>query len=110
MENPPFFVDFPIDHNTVQAIPEIAMKWYAHDVFSLLDAKIDNAKDLNGIYLDIGMNDELGMEQAYPFLIQKLDAYGVEYTYETFNGGHFTNAFERLAISLEFCSNSMNPQ
>ena len=107
MENPPFYVDFPIDHNTGQAIPEIAMKWYAHDVFSMLDTKVDNVKSLKGIYLDIGMSDELGMEQAYPFLIQKLDAYGVEYTYAPFEGGHFTHAFERLAVSLEFCSNSM---
>lgn len=109
LDNPPFFVDFPIDHATGAPIPEVAMKWYAHDVFNMLDTYSDNFKSLNGIYLDIGMSDELGMDEAYPFLIQKLDAYGVEYTYAPFEGGHFTNAFERLAVSLEFCSDSMNP-
>ena len=103
----PFGVDLPMEYPSGAVIPEVAAKWYAHDVFNLLDSHIDNFRSLKGIYMDIGMNDELGMQAAYPFLIQKLDAYGVDYTYETFNGGHFTNAFERLATSLEFCSNSM---
>ncbi|MBT8321171.1 MAG: hypothetical protein KJO90_05820 [Eudoraea sp.] len=106
---PPFFVDFPIDYDTGAPIPEVAMKWYSHDVFTMLDTYIVNFNSLDGIYMDIGMNDELGMQLAYPFLIQKLDAYGVDYAYETFNGGHFTNAFERLAVSLEFISDTMNP-
>ncbi|MCE2613536.1 prolyl oligopeptidase family serine peptidase [Flavobacteriaceae bacterium D16] len=109
LDNPPFFVDFPIDYNTGAPIPEVAMKWYANDVFTMIDSYLENFKSLDGIYLDIGMNDELGMQMAYPFLVQKLDAYGVDYTYETFNGGHFTSAFERLGVSLEFISDTMNP-
>ena len=109
LENPNFFVDLPFEYPTGDVVPEVAMKWYAHDVFSMLDTYVDNFKSLDGIYMDIGLNDELNMDEAYPFLTQKLDAYGVDYTYETFNGGHFTNSFERLAVSLEFCSNSMNP-
>ncbi len=109
LDNPPFFVDFPIDYATGAPIPEVAMRWYAHDVFNMLDTYIDNFKSLDGIYLDIGSGDELGMDAAYPFLIQKLDAYGVQYTYQNFNGGHFTNTFERLAVSLEFCSDTMHP-
>ena len=109
LENPNFYVDLPFEYPTGDVVPEVAMKWYAHDVFSMLDTYVDNFKSLDGIYMDIGLNDELNMDEAYPFLTQKLDAYGVDYTYETFNGGHFTNSFERLAVSLEFCSNSMNP-
>ncbi|NND80067.1 MAG: hypothetical protein HKN53_09215, partial [Maribacter sp.] len=57
----------------------------------------------------LGLYDEVGLGLAYPFLIQKLDALDVTYTYETFEGGHFTKTFERLAVSLAFCSDSMNP-
>jgi S-formylglutathione hydrolase FrmB len=109
LEKPPFFVDFPIDHATGLPIPEVAMKWYAHDVFTMIDSYLENFKSLDGIYMDIGLYDELGMQMAYPFLIQKLDAHDVQYTYETFEGGHFTHAFERLAVSLEFISDTMNP-
>ena len=109
LDNPPFFVDFPIDHDTGAPITEIAMKWYAHDVFNMLDTYVANFKSLDGIYMDIGMADELGMHLTYPYIIQKLNAYGVDYTYETFDGGHFTHAFERLAVSLEFISDTMNP-
>ncbi|MBT8205466.1 MAG: esterase family protein [Eudoraea sp.] len=109
MANPNFFVDLPFEYPSGAVIPEVAMKWYAHDVFTLLDTYAENFKSLDGIYMDIGLNDELGMDEAYPFLVQKLDAYGVEYTYETFDGGHFTNSFERLAVSLQFISNTMNP-
>jgi enterochelin esterase-like enzyme len=106
-QNPPFFVDLPFEYPTGDVVPDVYMRWAAHDVFQMLDAYIDNFKSLDGIYLDIGMYDELGMSDAYPFLIQKLDAYGVDYQYETFQGGHFTNAFERLEVSLSFISDHM---
>ncbi len=108
LDNPEFFVDLPFEYPSGNVIPEVAMKWYSHDVFTLIDSNVANLNSLDGIYMDIGLNDELNMEEAYPFLIQKLDAYGVEYTYETFEGGHFTNSFERLAVSLAFISDTMN--
>jgi enterochelin esterase-like enzyme len=108
LNNPPFFVDLPFEYPSGEVVPDVYMRWAEHDVFQLIDRYIDNFKSLDGIYLDIGMYDELGMYQAYPFLIQKLNAYGVDYRYETFEGGHFTNAFERLGVSLSFISDSMN--
>lgn len=109
LNNPPFYVDLPLDYDTGNPVPEVIMKWYANDVFNMLDTYIANFKSLDGIYLDLGLYDEVGLGPAYPFLIQKLDAYGVDYTYQTFEGGHFNKTFERLAVSLEFCSDTMNP-
>lgn len=108
LNTPPFFVDLPFAYPSGDVIPNVYMRWAAHDVFQMLDTYIDNFKSLEGIYLDIGMYDELGMNEAYPFLIQKLNAYGVNYQYETFEGGHFTNTFERLEVSLGFISDTMN--
>lgn len=34
--------------------------------------------------------------------------FGVDYQFEAFQGGHFTNAFERLEVSLGFISDTMN--
>ena len=103
----PFYVDLPFEYPTGNVVPDVYMRWAAHDVFQMLDVYIDNFKTLDGIYLDIGMYDELGMNAAYPFMIQKLDAYGVDYRYELFEGGHFTNTFERLEVSLNFISEAM---
>jgi S-formylglutathione hydrolase FrmB len=107
LNNPPFFVDFPFD-DTGTVIPEVRERWLAQDVFSLIDTHESELKSLRGIYMDIGLNDELGMDAAYPFMILKLDAYGIDYSYDTFEGGHFTNTFGRLEVSLPFISQRMN--
>ncbi len=109
LNNPPFYVDLPFEYPSGDVIQEVRNKWLEHDVFSMIDTHVGNFKSLNGIYFDLGLYDELGLGDAYPFIIQKMDAYGIDYTYETFQGGHFTKTFERLAVSLAFCSDSMNP-
>jgi hypothetical protein len=82
--------------------------WYPNDVFNLLDTYYNNFNSLNGIFLDVGLYDELGTQLAHQPVIEKLNAYNINYTFETYEGGHHTHLFERLAASLAFCSNSMN--
>jgi enterochelin esterase-like enzyme len=91
------------DHSG-EVIQEVQSKWMAQDIIHMLDTYIDHFRSLNGIYFDIGLNDELGMYEACPFLIQKLDAYGINYTFESFEGGHFSKTFSRLEVSLSFIS------
>lgn len=107
LDNPPFFVDLPFEYPTGDVVAEVYQRWAQHDVFQMLDSYIDDFRTLNGIYLDIGLNDELGMDEAYPFIIQKLDAYDLDYTYQTFEGGHFSETFARLEVSLAFISDKM---
>ena len=107
LDNPPFYVDLPFAYPSGEVVLDVYMRWAAHDVYQLLDIYMDNFKSLNGIYLDVGLYDELGMNQAYPFLIDKLNTNGVQYTYQTFEGGHFTDAFSRLEVSLGFISDTM---
>ncbi|WP_242117544.1 alpha/beta hydrolase [Aestuariivivens sediminicola] len=108
LENPPFFVDLPFEWPYPEPLPEVAARWYEHDVFTLLDTHVNAFKSLKGIYFDVGIYDELGIQEAYPYIIAKLDYYGIDYTYKTFKGGHFNKTFERLAESLTFCSNAMH--
>lgn len=107
LTNPPFYVDLPFEWPSPAPIPEVATKWYQHDVFNLLDTHVNEFKSLSGIYFDVGLYDELGTGLAYPYLIDKLNYYSIDYTFESFEGGHFNKTFERLAISLAFCSNAM---
>ena len=104
----PFYVDLPFEYPSPIPIPEVRERWLQHDVFTLLDTHVNDFKSLKGIYFDVGIYDELDTAAAYPFLIQKLDAYDIDYTYETFEGGHFNKMFSRLEVSLEFCSNALS--
>jgi len=110
LNNPPFYVDLPFEWPSPIPIPEVSAKWYQNDVFTLLDTHVDNFKSLKGIYFDVGDYDELGMNLAYPYIFQKLDAYEINYTFESFPGGHFDKTFSRLAVSLEFCSSALKSE
>ena len=108
LNNPPFFVDLPFDYPSGDVIPAVADLWYENDPFTMLDTYVANFDSLNGIYFDCGNYDELNSCAGNDYMRQKLDAYGIEYTYETFDGGHFNKMFSRLAISLQFCSDKIN--
>lgn len=111
IENPPYFVDLPFEFDqdgNLYPVPEVIGRWYQNDVFNLLDYYHDAFSSLDGIFLDVGIYDELGTNLAHAPVIQKLDYYNIDYTFETYEGGHHTNMFERLARSLEFFSDTMD--
>lgn len=105
--NPPFYVDFPFEWPSPLVLPDVAERWYTEDVFHLIDTHVSELNALQGIYFDIGNYDELGMNVAYPYVVQKLNYYGINYHYETYDGGHLNKSFERLAESLAFCSDAL---
>ncbi len=110
LDNPPFYVDLPVEFQSdghLYPVPEVVGRWYQNDIFHLMDVYHDDFNSLNGIYIDVGALDEIGTQLAYPYVIQKLNAYNIDYYFETYNGGHQTNLFAQLAKSLEFCSNHM---
>ncbi len=108
LSNPPFFVDLPFNAPTWERVESVWSRMQEHDPFTMLDTYGDNFRSLNGIYMDCGNMDELGTCPAYDFFLQKLDAMGIDYTYENFDGGHFDKMFSRLEVSLAFCSERMN--
>lgn len=110
LNNPPFFVDFPFDFDNKSVIESVANRWYANDPFTMLQNPeyAINFSSLNGIYFDCGNFDELNICAGNGYMIQLLDAIGLNYTYETFDGGHFSSIFSRLEVSLAFCSDAMN--
>ncbi|MDN3642012.1 alpha/beta hydrolase [Lutimonas halocynthiae] len=108
MNNPPFMVDLPFAYPSGAIIPTVRDRMLKHDVFTMLDTYLDNMKSLNGIFIDCGELDELGMTGIVNAFCLKMDAMGVEHTYETFNGGHFDQLYSRLERSLTFVSEKMN--
>lgn len=112
LNNPPFFVDLPLEFypdGHLYPIPEVVTLWHQNDVYNLLDSYQDALNSLNGIYLDVGLYDELGTNLAHAPVIDKLNSLGIDFTFEEpYLGGHHTHMFEQLAVALEFCSNKMN--
>ena len=107
LSNPPFYVDMVMEPPSPLPIPAVRALWLEQDVFTMLDDYHEDFNSLKGIYLDLGAYDEFGLAYSYPYLIQKLDGYGVDYTYGTYLGGHYDEMFSRLAISLEYCSDAL---
>lgn len=112
LNNPPFYVDLPLQFNDeghLHPVPEVVERWHQNDVFTLLfdESNQDALNLLDGIYLDVGLSDELVTHLAHGPVIAKLTDIGLDYTFETYESGHHTNMFERLAIALEFYSNHM---
>jgi pimeloyl-ACP methyl ester carboxylesterase len=111
LNNPPFFVDLPFEFDNdglLIPVPEVIVLWHQNDVFTLLDSYHDAFNSLNGLYLDVGIYDELGTQLAHVPVITKLNYFTIDYTFEQYPGGHHSNLFERLAVALEFCSNRIN--
>ena len=109
LSNPPFLVDLPFEYPSGDVIEEVRLRWLEHDVFTMLDDYSNNFRSLNGIYMDAGMYDELGINEMMGAFSIKLDAYVIPHKAELFEGSHFNKIFSRLEISLAFCSDHMNP-
>ncbi len=110
LNKPPFYVNLPLEFGedgNLYPVPEVIALWYQNDVFNLLDYYNADFKSLDGIYLDVGIYDELGTHLAHQPVLAKMNYYNVDYTFETYEGGHHTHMFERLARALEFFSNNM---
>lgn len=107
--NPPFMVDLPFEYPSGAVIPEVRDRWLQYDVFTMLDNPdyLNNLKSLQGVYVDAGLQDELGMHDIVGAFAYKMTLYNVPHTFESFEGGHFNRMFSRLEISLAFCSNRM---
>jgi len=79
-----------------------------HDAFTMLDKYHESLKSLNGVFIDCGTLDELGMTLMVDAFCQKMEAMTIDHTYESFEGGHFTHMYSRLERSLAFVSEKMN--
>lgn len=108
LNNPPTMVDFPFDLNTGTTIQSTWNRWLKYEPLTMLDEYGQNLKKLKGLYFDCGIQDEFAFWYGYETFAETLDAHGVNYHQELFNGGHFDQMFARLEISMGYCSNAMN--
>ena len=107
LTNPPFMVDLPFEYPSGAIVGDTWARWLEHDPFTLLETHKNELKSLDGIYFDAGLSDVFMFNLASDAFHLALDASGITHTYENFEGDHFDKMFERLEVSLAFCSQRM---
>jgi S-formylglutathione hydrolase FrmB len=90
--NPPFYLDLPTKNGAV--VPEVAVKWAANSPVAMLDQYVPNLKKMNAIALDIGLQD--GLITGNRLLVERMRAFGITHTFETYEGDHGNKVPERL--------------
>jgi S-formylglutathione hydrolase len=103
--NPPQFFDLPTKDGQVQ--PAIAAKWVANSPLAMFDQYVPNLKKYHAIAGDCGLQDTLiGSNQE---LDQAFTRFGVQHTFETYEGTHTSKVGERFELKvLPFFSNNLS--
>ncbi len=105
LENPPYYVDFPLD-SMGNFIDTVFNRWQPHNPVRLA-ANLPPNSDL-AIYFDCGMQDELLL---YPFntgFADSLDLQGIDYVFESFKGTHTSGDLKSVPIILRFLDSVIN--
>ncbi|MGD8341254.1 MAG: alpha/beta hydrolase-fold protein [Gammaproteobacteria bacterium] len=89
---PPLYFDFPLEDGEVQ--PLIIAKWNANVPLAMIDQYIWNLKRYDAIGLEVGLQD--GLLDANRELHQVLTDYGIEHSFETYEGDHTNRVAERF--------------
>jgi S-formylglutathione hydrolase FrmB len=92
-KNPPFFFDLPSHEGKVR--PEVVARWVANAPLAMLDQYVPNLKRLSAIAIDVGDKD--GLAASNQELSRILTQYGIQHTFETYDGDH-TN---RIAMRVQ---------
>ncbi len=103
-KKPPFYLDLPIENGKPQ--PEIIAKWAANAPLAMVHQYIPNLRKYRAISFDIGDKDitvaqgEDVMLQASKDMDRILRDYGVEHTFEIYEGDHTNRIPLRVEIRL----------
>jgi S-formylglutathione hydrolase len=92
-QNPPFFFDLPSQDGKVR--PDVVARWVANAPLAMVDQFVPNLKRLQAIAMDVGDKD--GLAASNKELSRRLTEFGIEHSFETYEGDH-TN---RIAVRVE---------
>ncbi len=79
---------FPVDFDTGAVDFEVLQSWQRFDPIVRVDRDHEALRQLDLLFIDAGDRDEYNLHLGARRLVRKLDALGVEHTYEEFRGGH----------------------
>ena len=90
--NPPFYLDLPTQNGEV--VPEIAARFAVNSPQAMLPSHVNALRKMTAIMLDVGEQD--GLIGANRTLSDTMTRYGVEHTFETYEGDHVNRIEQRF--------------
>lgn len=106
-QNPPFFFDLPSQDGKPR--PEVVARWVANAPLAMLDQYVPNLKRLRAIAIDVGDKD--GLAASNKELSRLLKQYGIEHSFETYDGDHTNRIAARVETKvLPFFSSHLQDQ
>jgi S-formylglutathione hydrolase len=91
-QNPPFFLDLPTGDERERQF--VMAKWTANAPLAMIDQYIRNLRSLHAIAFDGGLQDPLSA--SLTVLDHDLTEYGIQHTFETYQGTHISRIAERI--------------
>ena len=107
LDNPPYFVDFPLD-NDGNWIDSTHAKWLSQ--YPACNPPLEPDVYHQAIYFDCGTEDELGNYPTNLSFADTLDARGIPYEFNSFVGNHNDQLPYRFPISLVFLDSAMRTE
>ena len=103
--NPPLFLDLPVKDGKLQA--DVVAKWAANAPLAMVGQYIPNLKMYHAIAMEVGTKD--GLLASNKELEQAFTRFGVEHTYQEYDGDHTNKVFERIEQNvLPFFSKNLS--
>lgn len=97
-ENPPYYCDIPYTYveGQPQIDPNLMAKIDSQNLLSLSLKYETGLRQLKTVYIDCGTNDELGMYLPNEMLHQQLMSKHIKHKFETYDGTHISQLYDRL--------------
>ena len=89
---PPFYLDLPTRNGEV--VPEIAARFAVNSPQAMLPSHVSALRKMTAVMMDVGEQD--GLIDANRTLSETMTAYGVEHTFETYEGDHVNRIEQRF--------------
>jgi enterochelin esterase family protein len=103
-ENPPFYVDLPMAWPSGELIQEVWDRWLSFDPVVNVHERLDNLRELSGILLDVGFNDDYNLHWGHRLLSHYLNEAEIAHEHRENPGNHGGRANERYQMALEWLS------
>jgi S-formylglutathione hydrolase FrmB len=104
VEDAPYFSAFPVEFPSGRIVPEIWAEWLAFDPINTCETRVEQVRQLRGILLDVGRNDELGLHYGHRILSSRLMHMGVNHDIEEHGGTHTSHMFVSIRNALMWFS------
>lgn len=95
-DKPPFYLDLPTRDGKV--IPEIAARFAVSSPQAMVPTFASELRKMSAIKMDVGEQD--GLIEANRMLSETMSRYGVEHTFETYEGDHVNHISDRFEQSV----------